>query len=556
MPLPIGKTGVKRISRPRVQKVETVPAPVQGINARDSLAAMPPTSAVSLINWIPQRYGVRGRKGYSEWATGLGAQVNTVMSFFSPGDTIPTTSNFQTAPTTLPGKVFAATDANIYEITTAGAVGAAAQALSGTTNAGYLSNESFANSAGGWLLCCSEIDGYFTYNGAAWVKVTLGAGATQVSVSDPTKFCAVAIWKRRAWFVIKSTAKVAYLPVDSVYGAAAELDLGPLLRHGGAIAWISTWTIDAGTGIDDMLVICSENGDVVIYKGTDPSSASTFALVGVFYCGEVPKGRNGFITLGGDLLIISNLGIIPVSYITRGGANVLGVATGNITADISQLFSADIAVSFNKFGWHLEPAPREDLLIAVVPQTPTTVNLQYVMNTSSNHWCQFNGMPMTCLKSVANWPLFGAANGTVYIAFVSYLDNVLLNGTGGVAIPGSIQTAFNYFQKEGEISQNKHFLMVQPTFLSPTPPGVTIQVNVDFNNALPVATPVPGTISGSAWDTAAWGTAVWGGAMVAYKKWTSVVGYGRAGQASIRTVVNDDTTLISLDYMMELGGQM
>lgn len=552
--LPVGAG--KKVPRKIVQRVESVPAPVDGLNARDALAAMPPTSAYGLVNWIPQRYGVRSRKGYSEYATGLGAQVNTVMSYFGPADTIPPSANFQIAPTSLPGKVFAATDSSIFDVTSQTSTPSIAQALSGTVDAGYISSVNFSNGAGGWLLCASETDGYFTFDGTTWLKVTMGSGATQVSGLDPTTFCAVAIWKRRVWFVVKSSQKVCYLAVDAPYGAASELNVGPYLKHGGSVAWIANWTIDAGEGIDDYLIICSENGDVLIYQGTDPANASTFSLQGVFYVGEVPKGRTGFITLGGDLLIISNLGIIPVSYITRGGANVLGTTTGDITADIVQLFSTDISSTFNFFGWQMHPVAREDLLVVVVPQTGNTPNLQYVLNTSSMKWTQFNGMPMTCLKSVANWPLFGTADGRVCIAFTNYTDNNKLDGTLGSAIVGLIQPAFSYFQKEGDISSQKHFLMVQPTFLSTSPPGFNVQMNVDFVPGAPVPPTFSNQPTGAVWGVSKWDQVLWGGAQNIYKQWMSVTGVGFAGQASFATSVNVDTTFTSIDYMFEVGGPM
>lgn len=553
--MPIGKTSIKKTKRKIIQRIVSLPAPVGGLNARDPLAAMPPTDAFGLINWIPQQYGLNTRKGYSEWATNFGAPVNAVMNWFGPTTTIPTTANFQIAPTTLPGKVYASTDAHIYDITSQTATPSSVVNLSGTTQAGTFSSVNFANSAGGWLLACSETDGYFTNDGTTWVKVTLGGGATQVSVSDPTKFCATAIWKRRAWFVIKSTSKVAYLPVDSLYGAAAELDVGPLMKHGGSVAWIANWTIDAGEGIDDFLVICGENGDVIIYKGSDPASVSTFQLQGVFYVGEVPKGRKCFTTFGGDLLIVSNLGIIPLSYVTRGGANVLGTGTGNYTDKIQQLFGSDISTTFNFFGWEIIQVPRENLMVVTVPSTVAGVFTQYCLNTSSNQWCQFNGMPMNCVKNVANWPMFGTADGRVMIAFTNFTDNNLLAGTVGNPIAGLIQPAFNYFQK-GDLSENKHFLMAQPNWISSVMPGYVVQMNVNFTSNIPPGTPLIGVSTGAVWDVSVWDTALWSGGLTAYRGWMSVTNFGFAGQLAIKTLVNADTQLASIDYMFEVGGPM
>src|SRR4051812_11821081 len=134
----LGRNAVKKLPKKRTQRIVTIPAPIGGVNARDSLAAMPGTDAFSLINWIPPRYGVRSRKGYTEWATGLTGSVGTVMTYFAASDTIPSTTTFLVAPTTMPGKVFAATDVAIYDITTTGAGPAISVALSGTTNAGSI----------------------------------------------------------------------------------------------------------------------------------------------------------------------------------------------------------------------------------------------------------------------------------------------------------------------------------------------------------------------------------------------------------------------------------
>lgn len=541
----------------KIQRIETVPAPIGGLNSRDAISAMPPMDAYALVNWIPHNYGVSNRKGYSEWATGLtGGAVGSISAWFGPTITIPSTSLFQTAPTSLPGKVFASTDTGFWDITNSTAAPAISQALSGLTNAGVVSSVNFSNSGGGWLLACSERDGYFTYDGTTWVKVTLGAGGNQVSVTDPTQFVAVNIWKRRAWFVVKSTSKVAYLPTDSIYGAGTYLDVGPLMKHGGAVAWTSTWTIDAGEGVDDLLVIAGENGDIIIYKGTDPSSSTTFALVGVWYAGEVPKGRQAFTTFGGDLLIVSNFGLIPLSYITRGGGNILSPGNGTYTDKIQEIFAVDISQSFNFFGWQILQIPRENLMVITVPQVQNPLNMQYVMNTTNNQWCQWNGVPMNCTRNVANWPLVGTLDGRVLILGTNFLDNNLINGTPGQPITGLIQPAFNYFQKEGEFSANKHFLMARPVWMSAAKPAYQIQVNTDFNPGSPTGILVPTTPTGALWDTAKWDVAVWGGATQSWAEWRTVSGIGFSGQAALSTLTLAQTILASIDYMLEVGGPM
>lgn len=63
-----------RAKRPQVQSQPealpySIPAPVGGLNARDSLANMPETDALILDNWFPQPSWVEIRKGYSFAAT-------------------------------------------------------------------------------------------------------------------------------------------------------------------------------------------------------------------------------------------------------------------------------------------------------------------------------------------------------------------------------------------------------------------------------------------------------------------------------------------------------
>src|SRR4051812_14456590 len=86
--------------------VESLPAPVGGWNARDSLANMSPTDAVVLTNLFPTVSSVDLRGGYSNWATGLSGQVQTLLSY-EAGAT---------------SKLFGVTSTgNLYDVTSQGA---------------------------------------------------------------------------------------------------------------------------------------------------------------------------------------------------------------------------------------------------------------------------------------------------------------------------------------------------------------------------------------------------------------------------------------------------
>ena len=94
----------------------SLPAPVGGWNARDSLGDMPATDAVYLTNWFPATTELLHRNGHTQWVTGITGQVDTLMAYES-GST---------------SKLLAIAGGSVYNVTNPGAVGAAL--LTGLSN--------------------------------------------------------------------------------------------------------------------------------------------------------------------------------------------------------------------------------------------------------------------------------------------------------------------------------------------------------------------------------------------------------------------------------------
>ncbi len=66
-------------------KTASIPAPIGGWNARDSLANMQPMDAVQMINFFPTPTDVQLRKGWTKKSQGITGNVYTVMTY--PTDT-------------------------------------------------------------------------------------------------------------------------------------------------------------------------------------------------------------------------------------------------------------------------------------------------------------------------------------------------------------------------------------------------------------------------------------------------------------------------------------
>lgn len=536
----------------RTQKLKVVSAPIGGLNARDGLDNMPPADAVVLINWYPDAYGIRCRKGCAEWAIGFPANsvIKSIVPYFSSGDVFPS-GTFLTFPTTMPGELFATTDTAIYDVTSSTNTPTSVFTLSGNTNAGWLSSCMLSNAAGDHMLVCSEADGYITYDGTTWVQRVAGAGAGQINGVNPTTFVHVSMWKRRAWFVERNSTRVWYLPADAIAGTVTELNLGPIMKKGGHVEFSANWTIDAGEGIDDFLVFATSNGEVIVYKGTDPASAATFALVGVWFIGQVPVGRRGYCQYGGDLLIASTSGVTPISVITRGGTQLLQTSSKNYSGKLGPLIGTAMKASFTSHGWQLMLHPTERLMICNVPNYSGIVNQQFVLSTSVEEWCLFNDIPALCMGEIGGYAFTGTRDGRVMILFASAVDQIPYDRVGGEPIYGEIVPAFNYMDAP---TVTKMFLMAKPSFTGVEPPSLLTDVVTDFSRPSSPGTATFVVPPAYYWGSGTWGTALWSGGLRSFAEWLTVTGEGVAGALSISTACLGDTTMSAITYMYEEGG--
>lgn len=534
-------------------KIETRAAPVGGINARDAIAAMPETDAIDLINWVPDTFGVRTRKGYREWAINFpdNAPVKSLMSWMGPATAFPG-GTFLDVPTELPGFMFAATDDGIYDITVTTDAPVLSRALSGADGCGWLSSVALANSGGTFLAVVSETDGYFYFNGVAWTTPTFGTGPGQFGGINPSAVAFVTSWKRRLWFIERNSTSAWYLPVDSITGVATEYDFGPLFKRGGSLAYIANWTIDAGEGIDDFMVVASSNGDIVVYKGTDPASSSTFQAVGTWSVGQIPEGRRAFAQYGGDLVILSADGINPVSFVTRGGSGILQATGQEYSSKIRAPLGQDLRASFTTKGWQLLFHPTERLLLCSIPDYGGYRSRQYAMSTTLNSWCQFQNIPVLCYGSSGGYVLSGTNDGRVLLLFSGYFDNIPYGENTGDGIAGVVQPAFSYL---GSPAMQKLFTMLRPNFLAVDVPSVVSGVSVDFEVQNPTGVSSFPVGTAGLWDVTKWDSAIWGGKKLSYAEWVTVGGLGFSGAASLMTTCVADTVLVSIDYMFEAGWQ-
>jgi hypothetical protein len=516
---------------------------VGGLNFAAAINAMEVQDAIYLDNWICTRFGLSIREGWYEHCNGLGSAIKSLLPWVGMSG--------------VEDKLFAATNTGIYDVTEYGDTGpwTPEVVLSGAATSGTVHSINFAAAGRSYLIACSEGDGYAHYDPTGgWVQPTIGVGAGQIANVAPSTLVQVCAWKNRLWFVERNSTSVWYLPVLSVAGAAVEFDIGAQLKRGGTVVAAINWTMDAGTGIDDHLVFLGSEGDVVVYKGTDPASLSTFSLVGVWQVGRLPQGRRCFSQSGGDILVVSEYGLSPLSTLVKGGKTAVEADSKSFVSRIQEPLRQDVQ-DLSGEGWEVVSYESKAIMMINCPLGAVGSAKQYVLNTHSLRWSTFSNVPATTLVEFDGKLYFGTEDGQVCVALSGELDNVLI-ATGpnaGSYINCTLQTAFNYFETPGQL---KRWLLVRPSFVGPTKPGVTVRMNNDFDTRFPAGVPAFTLAVATTWDTALWNQAVWAGQTQTYQAWRAVYGHGYAGSLAMSVVGGGGTRLSSIDYMVEAGGPL
>ena len=485
-------------------RVASVPAPVGGWNARDSIANMEPLDAVQLINFFPTISNCVLRGGSTNWATGMTGQVQTIMVY-----------NGSTS-----SKMFAAVgtpDLKFYDASTAGA--ATATTVTGLTNAiwEYIN---ITTTGGTYLYAVNGVDKPRLYDGTSWVAID-AASTPAITGVTTTTLSNVTLFKNRLWFIQKDTLKAWYLPTSAVGGAAQVLDLSSIAKFGGKLVDLDTWTIDAGYGVDDNLVFVTSNGEVIVYRGTDPASDATWALTGVWKLGS-PIGNRSMLKWGGDLLILTYDGLMPMAQSLQSSRLDPRVALSNKIQ--GAIVAATAAYSSSTVGWQVYYNARRNAVWINVPIAEGQQE-QYVMNTITTSWAQFQGWTANVWETYNDNPYYGG-NGVVVRAW----DDTYVDNTSNIST--NVFQAFNYFDSRGV---KKYFTRARPSIFTNGAPAIFVGINVDFNVD---DTTAPISASASAvglWDAGTWDSALWGSGLQITNNWQGVTGLGYCGSIQLKS---------------------
>jgi len=383
----------------------------------------------------------------------------------------------------------------------------------------------------------------FLINGADTPQVYDGTalapwGFTGVVVGD--KITNGFVSKDRCWFTyyndVSGETGAYYGAIGNISGSLDKLVLN-FIQGGECIAG-GNWSQDSGVGLDDMTYFLGSNGDVKVYTGNNfaPATDDLFRLIEQY---SIPKpiGRKCNVSVGGDVIVITQGGIIPLSrYLSPDKANAVPVSD-----KINRLIT-DLSNFFGSYGWEIKYFKKMGALWISCPDGNC-----YVMNVvdkstdGSNPWTVFD-INANALSVTDDTLYFTNANG-----LYEYGGR---GGDSGMPIEcESLQASTDLGSPEV-----KQFLGIKPIYESRGEINYSIKCLVDFDPQARYYTSFNQIEEGTPWDSAPWNTFPWyAGATIKQRPRKIKAATGRRVAFGVRFDTKEQVKILSNDILYIMG---
>ncbi len=400
----------------------TIPAPLGGVNLRDGIANIQSPEAVALNNLIPRPTCVETRGatvdrgaanvgGYALYTVAGHPSGNLVVSWYDGGRTV--LRPFDTA-TNAYGSTYNATTANAPFWNTT-----LFQGLMILTNGG-------------------GIDPPVSYDGATTFTPLVITGHTA-----PEDIWGCQTFKGRVFYWDENAQSFWYAAAGAYQGVLTNYDLSTFTVKDGYLFAMVPLTIDGGAGPDDLAAFVFSTGEVLLFQGDDPGSATAWQQIGRFYI-PIPIGPQCWQISGSATIISTEVGLVDL-------ARALAVGPYDATALVGQQISGShIAETASPIvRSQLQMAPNDNILIwARYPDESYGEGgaLQvFVMDLSAKRWCVFTGWEQPSIWGTAT--AIGVCNNRLFVGdSTGYLNEYTLSGsTDSVGHELNSGTAIQYY---------------------------------------------------------------------------------------------------------------
>jgi hypothetical protein len=538
--------------KPRVKRTTLVsyPAPTLGLVLAQNPARPTAGGAEVLENGIPTDRGIRVRGGQQRAAfAGTSTEGDFSVAFSSAFSRVNLTGEAVTSlfaynhPST--PALFAATATKIYNVTGLAPDVAVSPTITGQTS-GYYSTAQIGTAGGDFLYMVNGTDSPILWNGTTATAIT-GVSTPAITGVTTSTLSAVWLYRNRLFFVQKNTLVAWYLGVDSIGGAANDVSLAGVFQKGGSLLFGATWSLDSGDGLDDKCVFVSTEGEIAIYEGSDPSEVNDWRLVGRYDIAR-PLGINAYMQAGGDLLIATADGIVPLSQVIQKDPAALSLSA--VTRAIEPLWESTAARSTAPV--ELVKWAERGLGIVTLPD----LNDMLLVNLQSGAWAKITGWRANCATTFLGKCYIGRSDGRVCAIDEGGNDDGQVY-TFRLCYP---------FEDGGDPSRIKAAKFIRLAMFTAADVNAKVSAAKDFNTDFPTA-PAVGAIESPAgfldWNTDDWNEANWFSdgvqnatrGLTVQHKFVAGMGYTLAPQVQITSgqQAKPNIELIRVDFAFEAG---
>jgi hypothetical protein len=521
----------KRQQRPQIV-TPALPAPVGGLVTSQNIGAMQPGTAIVLSNWFPTRTGTAVRGGNRKHATTGTEPVESLMNYVGGNASA----------------IFAGAGGNIYDITSpVDPVTPPAPDVTGQTS-NYYSFINFPVTGGNRMPVVNGTDPLQLYDGLTWQAVTGVSVPIAITGVDTSTLIHINAYRNRIYMVESGSLNVWYLPVDSVGGAASVLSLSGVFTKGGVIQFTATWSSESGAAsMQAYLVVMSSEGEAAVFSGAFPE-ADDWSLVNVYDIAR-PLGKNGWFRAGGDIVIATEMGMVPVSAARYKDPAALGMDA--ISQKIEPTWK-QAAQSRASLPWEIAKWNENDAFYVNTPAIDGQETLTIVGNLTTGAISTYTGWDNRCFGIHNRQMYFGCNDGTVRLAEVGGSDD---------GMPYTAQAAFAW-DHLGSPGWTKSIKQAQAIWNTTRPFAYRLSASTDYRQEFPISpNTLPDTDPASLWDSGLWDSAKWDAGEVQYNVRSRQLSIGRTGlvfSMEVQVPVNGTNTpqieLVSVYHTTVAGG--
>ena len=387
---------------------KTLPAPIRGLILNENPAFMQPGGALNLDNWYVTEKTIKVRGGSATW-TKLGTS--------GAPDTAPVISMFNFEVSAISTHLFAATHNKLYDVTAAADFSPAVVAEVGqpaiVINDGNFSTAQMTTSGEQtWLLACNDSGDYvLRFDGTNWRQLSPTVGTPPSRITGPPGSPVVdglgltQVWKYRSrlFFIEGGTMNAWYLGIDAIGGQLSWIPLSGAATGGGSLLFGCSWSTSAGDGPDDKCVFVTTEGEVLVYTGSNPSDPAQWRQQGRYQIGK-PLGKNAWMKIGGDVLVMTEEGILPLSQCLVKDISTLEFSS--ITRNLGREWKREVDKRKNG-RWTLTKWDKAGAIFVPLPGGTIADYRNWVVNTLNGGWSRFTGWDAECFAVHAGLMFFG-----------------------------------------------------------------------------------------------------------------------------------------------------